>query len=155
MSRNDLFGPHLQVSLTSDFGESADHSPTSHSRPWSSGYARDGTSVTSAGRSRALEMSHLPSVLVQTTAYRLNSLHPSGPQNSSDPSWRTTSGRRVRIECSRAEILCFFSSGSASRNIAEIASLGRVALPDSSMYSASGAQKAMTASWSPLFMAAT
>src|SRR6516162_2226641 len=67
-SKKLLFKSHLQTSFTSTLSLASCHSPTNHSSPLSCGYANDGKSLTSMGRSRALLMSQRSPDFTQTTA---------------------------------------------------------------------------------------
>src|SRR6516164_897043 len=66
ISRKLLFGAHLHLICT--VPASSAQSPTIHSSGLSWGYVSEGTSSTSAGRSRALLMRHLLADLTQTAA---------------------------------------------------------------------------------------
>src|SRR5262249_29434121 len=68
ISRKLLFGVHLHLICTVPLPSASTQSPTSHSSDLSCGYVSEGTSSTSAGKSRALLMSHLSPDLTQTTA---------------------------------------------------------------------------------------
>src|SRR3954470_15353260 len=132
MSRNALFVPHDTLIVASGLSPPAAHSPTSHPSSASWPAATLGRSITSAGRSRTFEISHLSPVLVHTMANRLISLTPVGAVRSTVPSSRQISGRRNLRDVTRTAAFHPLVSGAAFLNRPAILSAPLVCWPASS-----------------------